>query len=166
MSADQLSRRETIAALAALSACALAGDSSASVEPAVQSPTENFTGPTFAATGPDAEFYGAEEGYPIPDVVEARRRGDPWEPKYRVRAFTHLDQIYPTRRVERATSPWKFNYSTARYTMIFAAIGFRPSTICRAIQSPAYWSPGTTKSSSSVINMLELITIGSDPNRW
>jgi CubicO group peptidase (beta-lactamase class C family) len=114
MSADQLSRRETIAALAALSACAWAGDSSASVGPAVQSPTENFTGPTFSATGPDAEFYGAEEGYPIPDVVEARRRGDPWEPKYRVGAFTHLDQIYPTRRVERATSPWKFNYSTAK----------------------------------------------------
>jgi CubicO group peptidase (beta-lactamase class C family) len=114
MSADQLSRRETIAALAALSACALAGDSSASVEPAVQSPTETITGPTFSPTGPDAELYGAEEGYPIPDVVEARRRGDPWEPKYRVGAFTHLDQIYPTRRVERATSPWKFKYSTVR----------------------------------------------------
>jgi hypothetical protein len=114
MSADPLSRRETIAALAALSACALAGDSSASVEPAVQSPTETITGPTFSPTGPDAELYGAEEGYPIPDVVEARRRGDPWEPKYRVGAFTHLDQIYPTRRVERATSPWKFKYSTVK----------------------------------------------------
>jgi hypothetical protein len=105
MSLDQLSRRKTIAALAALSACALAGDSSASVKSAVQSPTETFTGPTFSPTGPDAELYGAEERYPIPGLAEARRRGDPGEPKSRVGAFTHLDQIYQTRCVERATSP-------------------------------------------------------------
>lgn len=114
MSADQLSRRRTIASLAALGACTLAGGSSASAEPAVPGAIETKGGPTYSATGPDAKLYGAEDGYPIPDVVEARRRGDPWEPKYRVSAFTHLDQIYPTRRVERAASPWTFKYATAK----------------------------------------------------
>jgi hypothetical protein len=55
MSVDQLSRRKTIAALAALSACALAGDSSASVKSAVQSPTETFTG-RFALLGYKGQY--------------------------------------------------------------------------------------------------------------
>jgi CubicO group peptidase (beta-lactamase class C family) len=126
MSLDQLSRCKTIAALAALSACALAGNSSASVKSAVQSPMETFAGPTFSPTGPDAELYGAEERYPIPGVAEARRHGDPWEPKYRVGAFTHLDQIYQTRRVERATSPWKFRYSTTKIYYDFRGNRFSP----------------------------------------
>ena len=84
--AEQLSRRKTIAALAAAAACALTNRSSASAESA--GPTENCAGPTFSTTGPNAELYGAKDGYPLPDVMEARRRGDPWEPKYRVGAFT------------------------------------------------------------------------------
>jgi CubicO group peptidase (beta-lactamase class C family) len=109
--AEQLSRRKTIAALAAAAACALTNRSPASAESA--GPTENCTGPTFSATGPNAELYGAKDGYPLPDVMEARRRGDPWEPKYRVGAFTHLDQIYPTRLLERAVTPWNFKCARA-----------------------------------------------------
>jgi hypothetical protein len=34
--------------------------------------------------------------------------GDPWEARYRVGAFSHLDEIYRTRKVDRAVSPWTF----------------------------------------------------------
>jgi CubicO group peptidase (beta-lactamase class C family) len=113
MSAEQLSRRQTVAALAATVACTLAGSSCASAEPNSPGRSQDCTGPSFSATGPNAELYGAKEGYPLPDIMDARRQGDPWEPKYRVGAFTHLDQIYPTRLVQRAGSAWNFKCSTA-----------------------------------------------------
>ncbi len=53
------------------------------------------------------------EGYPLPDIMDARRQGDPWEPKYRIGAFTHIDQIYPTRSIQRAATPSHFKCSTA-----------------------------------------------------
>ena len=126
MSAELLTRRKTVAALAATAACVLAGSSSANEEPDFHGRTQNCTGPSFSATGPNAELYGAEKGYPLPDIVEARRRGDPWEPKYRVGAFTHLDQIYPTRLVERAGSPWNFKCSTAQIYYDFQGSRFSP----------------------------------------
>ncbi len=126
MSAELLTRRKTVTALAATAACVLAGSSSANEEPDFHGRTQNCTGPSFSATGPNAELYGAEEGYPLPDNVEARRRGDPWEPKYRVGAFTHLDQIYPTRLVERAGSPWNFKCSTAQIYYDFQGSRFSP----------------------------------------
>jgi len=126
MSAELLTRRKTVTALAATAACVLAGSSSANEEPDFHGRTQNCTGPSFSATGPNAELYGAEEGYPLPDIVEARRRGDPWEPKYRVGAFTHLDQIYPTRLVERAGSPWNFKCSTAQIYYDFQGSRFSP----------------------------------------
>ena len=126
MSAELLTRRKTVTALAATAACVLAGSSSANEEPDFHGRTQNCTGPSFSATGPNAELYGAEEGYPLPDIVEARRRGDPWEPKYRVGAFTHLDQIYPARLVERAGSPWNFKCSTAQIYYDFQGSRFSP----------------------------------------
>ncbi len=126
MSAELLTRRKTVTALAATAACVLAGSSSANEEPDFHGRTQNCTGPRFSATGPNAELYGAEKGYPLPDIVEARRRGDPWEPKYRVGAFTHLDQIYPTRLVERAGSPWNFKCSTAQIYYDFQGSRFSP----------------------------------------
>jgi CubicO group peptidase (beta-lactamase class C family) len=124
MSAKQLSRRKVAAALAATAACALADRSFAKAEPA--GPTKNCSGPSFSATGPNAKLYGAEDGYPLPDIVEARRQGDPWEPKYRVGAFTHIDRIYPTRLVERAATPWKFKCSTAQIYYNFRGNRFSP----------------------------------------
>jgi CubicO group peptidase (beta-lactamase class C family) len=111
MSAEQPSRRKTVAALAATVGCALVDRSFASAQPA--GPAENCIMPISSATGPNAELYGAGEGYPLPDIMEARKRGNPWELKYRVGAFSHLDQIYPTRLIERAVEPWKFKCSTA-----------------------------------------------------
>src|SRR5215510_10880952 len=39
------------------------------------------------------------------------KQGNPWEPKYRVGAFSHLDEIYSSRQVDRATLPWRFKCS-------------------------------------------------------
>jgi CubicO group peptidase (beta-lactamase class C family) len=127
MSAELLSRRKTVAGLAATAACVLAGSSCANAEPGFHGQTQNCTGPNFSATGPNAELYGAKEGYPLPDIVEARKRGDPWEPKYRVGAFSHLDQIYPTRLIERAATPWKFKCSTAQIYYDFRGNRFSPT---------------------------------------
>jgi CubicO group peptidase (beta-lactamase class C family) len=126
MSAKLLSRRKTVAALAATAACALAGSSSSNTELDFHGRTQNCTGPSYSPTGPNAELYGAEEGYPLPDIVEARRQGDPWEPKFRVGTFTHLDQIYPTRLVERSLNPSAFRCSTAKIYYDFRGNRFSP----------------------------------------
>ena len=70
-------------------------------------------GPTFSASGPNAQTYGAAEGYPVPDPATARRQGNPWEPRDRVGAFTHIDAIYPTRLVKRAAAPWSYKRAPA-----------------------------------------------------
>src|SRR5215471_18169194 len=119
MSAEQFSRRKTVAALAATVACTLAGCSSASAEPDLPDRTQGCTGPSFSETGPNAELYGAKEGYPLPNIMDARRQGDPWEPKYRVGAFTHIDQIYLTRLVQRVATPSKFKCATAQLSYDF-----------------------------------------------
>ncbi len=93
-----LSRRR---ALAWLAATGFAG-------PLAITRAENAVGPLFSHTGPRADFYGAAAGYPVPETSRARRRGNPWEPKDRVGAFTHLDEIYPTRQVKGIATPWIF----------------------------------------------------------
>jgi CubicO group peptidase (beta-lactamase class C family) len=62
----------------------------------------------FAQPGPDADLYGANDGYPVPPTPLAQLVGNPWPTKYRVGAFTHLDAIYKTRIVGRASRPWMF----------------------------------------------------------
>jgi CubicO group peptidase (beta-lactamase class C family) len=95
-----LTRRTTLAGLAA--SCVVGGRAAA-----------NAAGPTFSASGPDAQTYGAAEGYPVPDAATARRQGNPWAPRDRVGAFTHIDAIYSTRTVKRAAAPWTFKRAPA-----------------------------------------------------
>src|SRR5258708_37905333 len=102
MSAQQYSRRRAVSSLAATLACALGGPISAIAEAASPGERQDCAGPIFSTTGPNAELYGAKDGYPLPDIGEARRQGTPWEPRYRVGAFTHIDRIDSTRRVDRA----------------------------------------------------------------
>lgn len=112
-SGSLISRRQALSGLAG-AACAAAGRHLA---PAQATPetgaADRGAGPVFVPGGPDAALYGCDQGYPVPDVMTARREGDPWEPRYRVGAFSHLDQIYPTRRVRGAASPWEFKRATA-----------------------------------------------------
>ena len=73
----------------------------------------NGSRPGFFAHGPDAERYGAAEGYPIADPTRKRQPGVPNHAKYRIGAYSHYDEIFPTRRVRRSVSPWIFNRSAA-----------------------------------------------------
>ncbi|MBN8938837.1 MAG: serine hydrolase [Rhizobiales bacterium] len=68
-------------------------------------------GPIFSRGGPEAERYGADDGYPVPRSPGERQKGNPWDPKFRVGAFSHLDEIYPTRKVDQAVAPWAFDRS-------------------------------------------------------
>lgn len=78
-----LTRRHTLAGLAAL-AC---------------------SDEAHAQAGPQADLYGAADGYPVPSNP---MHGNPWPTRYRVGAFTHLDQIYKTHTVNRAAEPSAF----------------------------------------------------------
>jgi CubicO group peptidase (beta-lactamase class C family) len=75
--------------------------------------TKTGVGPIFSLSGPNAELYGAADRYPIPNPTLARLQGNPYEPKYRVGAFSHFDELFPTRRIERARTPWAFKYERA-----------------------------------------------------
>ena len=101
----QLSRRKALAGLAGAVACGIAQRNAVAAESAANSaPGDKCTGPVFSSLGPDAELYGAADGYPVPDPAFARRQGNPWEPKYRVGAFSHIDEIYNTRLISRAAT--------------------------------------------------------------
>lgn len=55
--------------------------------------------PRFAQGGPDAEEYGASQGYPIGDQTTCS------QPAFRVGCHSHFDQVYEGRLVRRATTP-------------------------------------------------------------
>jgi CubicO group peptidase (beta-lactamase class C family) len=114
MSREQLlSRRAALTGLVASCASGLA-------MPMRRARAEN-AGPSFSPTGPNAELYGAAAGYPVPEVAKARRQGNPWQPSDRVGAFTHIDDIYPTRQVKRAAIPWAFKRAPAELSEPFQA---------------------------------------------
>src|SRR5437773_8791947 len=79
MSADQrliLSRRTALAGLAAMCGASLAGHSITASRA-----TENSADPVFFPSGPDAERYGAAQGFPVPDSALARQQSNPYQPK-------------------------------------------------------------------------------------
>src|SRR5260370_34944631 len=74
---------------------------------------ENGAGPVFSPSGPNAAFYGALEGFPIADRTLLHQPGEPFEVKYRIGAYSHFDEIYPTHRIRRTATPWMFKRSQA-----------------------------------------------------
>jgi hypothetical protein len=109
------SRRQALAGFAAAVAYGGARSNGAIAQPIPnrgRAPEEG-AGPIFAHGGPDAKLYGADEGYPVPGFPRAQLTGNPWDPKYRVGAFSHLDEIYTTRKVSRAAVPWMFKRATS-----------------------------------------------------
>jgi CubicO group peptidase (beta-lactamase class C family) len=70
-------------------------------------------GPVFSPSGPNAEYYGAKEGFPIADRSLTVQPGEPHDAKYRVGAYSHFDEIYPTHMIKRAAVPWMFTRSKA-----------------------------------------------------
>ena len=98
-----LSRRAAVGGLAAAVWAAAVGPVHAD-----NTDAEKVLGPVFSPSGPDAVRFGAAEGYPIADPTRKRQPGNPSDPKYRVGAYSHYDQIFATRRIERSRSPWGF----------------------------------------------------------
>src|SRR5262245_24454121 len=109
----QLSRREALAGFAAVAAYSRADSSFECPIGYQQRSGRTQHAPTSTRGGPSARLYGEDEGYPVPEILRAQREGNPWEPRYRVGAFSHLDEIYRTRRVNRSASPWMFKRSAA-----------------------------------------------------
>jgi len=108
---DRLGMLTRRAALASLAAAAYGAATIRSIR--YGAAAEGDIGPVFSPSGPGADLYGAGDGYPVPDSRLARRQGNPYEPKYRIGAFSHFDEIYPTRRIKAAASPWMFKRSSA-----------------------------------------------------
>ncbi len=59
-------------------------------------------GPVFSNTGPDAEVYGAAAGFPTGDRVTSS------QPQHLVATYSHFGEIFPSRPVQRAATPWLF----------------------------------------------------------
>jgi hypothetical protein len=106
------------AALAGIAITAAGGSVVAEQAPASTS-GDNGAGPIFSPSGPNAELYGAIEGFPISDHSLAHQPGEPYQVKYRVGAYSHFDEIYPTHRIKRAASPWIFKRSQADVRFYF-----------------------------------------------
>lgn len=62
-------------------------------------------GPVFSDTGPDAAAYGAAKGFPLGDRATAS------QVEHLVATLSHFDEMFPTRRVPRATEAWRFKRS-------------------------------------------------------
>jgi CubicO group peptidase (beta-lactamase class C family) len=104
----RLSRREALAGLAVICAAGLV--------PTADATAESAAGPIFSPSGPRAEYYGAAENYPIKDPALGFVPGNPLQPKYRVGAFSHYAELFPTRVVKHATTPWQFKRAPADIT--------------------------------------------------
>jgi len=105
--------RGIVSRRAALAGFVASAASSALSEAAPDATAEKAAGPVFSPSGPNAELYGAAEGFPIADPTLRVQPGEPHQRKYRIGAYSHFDEIYPTHRIKRATTPWLFKRSRA-----------------------------------------------------
>ena len=78
-------------------------------------------GPVFSNTGPDAADYGAAMGFPVGAPAAASQIGN------LVGTYSHFGELFPSRPVKRATTPWLFkrapeppifyNFKSDRYSI-------------------------------------------------
>ncbi|HXO69744.1 MAG TPA: serine hydrolase [Bradyrhizobium sp.] len=59
-------------------------------------------GPVFSASGPDAADYGAASGFPAGTQATAS------QPEHLVATYSHFGEMFPSRQVKRAATPWRF----------------------------------------------------------
>ena len=111
------------------------GDRSAAVEHSAASPR-------FSQGGPDAEEYGASEGYPVGD------RGTCSRPVFLVGCLSHLDQVYEARLVRRATMASPLARAAVEPTIRYdsKAKHLLLTTTSRATRPPDSLSPVVTRS--------------------
>ena len=102
-----ISRRIVLGGLGVAAACGYADG-----QPVAETrTTETSPDPIFSPAGPDAAHYGAADGFPVPSPAVARIQGNPFHPKYRVGAFSHFDELFPTRPIKQADTSWMFKRS-------------------------------------------------------
>jgi CubicO group peptidase (beta-lactamase class C family) len=76
--------------------------SSAVGQEAARVASEAVLGPVFSDTGPDAEVYGVAAGFPVGDRATAS------QPGHLVGTYSHFGEMFPSRLVRRAATPWLF----------------------------------------------------------
>jgi CubicO group peptidase (beta-lactamase class C family) len=64
---------------------------------------EAVVGPVLSNTGPDAAVFGAAGGFPV-----GTRASISGQVIYLVGTYSHFDELFPSRLVPRATTPWIF----------------------------------------------------------
>jgi CubicO group peptidase (beta-lactamase class C family) len=69
--------------------------------------------PVFSPTGPDAAAYGAAEGYPVHAIGPQR------EQRYLVGAFSHAEQLGPSRTVAAAAAPAPLARAPSEITLAY-----------------------------------------------
>jgi CubicO group peptidase (beta-lactamase class C family) len=65
-------------------------------------------GPFFSDSGPDADQYGKQDGYPIGNRFTFTQQ------RYLVGAFSHFDQFFPSRVARRSPNPFVYKRSNER----------------------------------------------------
>jgi CubicO group peptidase (beta-lactamase class C family) len=68
-------------------------------------PSSSGAGPVFSETGPEAATYGAETGYPV------GTRTTTTQLDHLVGVYSHFDELFPSRRIRAAATPWQFKRS-------------------------------------------------------
>jgi hypothetical protein len=128
-----VSRRAALVDLAATAASV-----SAFAEPAAGAATaENAAGPVFSPSGPNAELYGAAQGFPIADHALPVQPGEPH--KLSIASALTAILMRSIRRIGSSAPP-HHGFSSGRRRTFAITIGAiaRPYwTICRAIPSLA-----------------------------
>jgi len=84
-----------------VSGCALSAQAE-DVARAGSNASEAVPGPVFSDTGPEAAAYGAAAGFPVGTRATASQLGN------LVATYSRYDEIFPSRPVRRATTPWLF----------------------------------------------------------
>jgi CubicO group peptidase (beta-lactamase class C family) len=72
---------------------------------AVPTFAENSANPSFSDSGPDADQYGKQDGYPIGNRFTFTQQ------RYLVGAFSHFDRFFPSRIARRSANPFVYKRS-------------------------------------------------------
>jgi CubicO group peptidase (beta-lactamase class C family) len=95
-------------ALSLLVACALVGCQAPPSVATAAAPAG--ASPRFTAGGPNADEYGAQQGYPVAAIDR---------PRFYVGSFSHQDQLLESRPIRRADTPWRLNRAAVEPTFSY-----------------------------------------------
>jgi CubicO group peptidase (beta-lactamase class C family) len=93
-------------------ALSLCGPLIVSAATAGSNDSDAVAGPVFSRTGPDAAVYGAAEGFRVGTRATTSQVGN------LVGTYSHFDEVFPSRPVPRASTPWLFKRA-AEPTIIY-----------------------------------------------